>query len=270
MPRTAWPPLFAQVRPVGLGDEPEDEEVVGDARLTSAWTEGEGVLSKSVEVAGRTEAAEEEESVENAADVAEAAEFEDEDDSGTVEDEATDVGGDVDDSTDETADIADITEDADGEASVEEDVLPAEATESVMLDAETGGAVIVINCVLTTVAVDTTIDTLTASVAFVTEDEDAGTDADIANVELEATDEEELAVPEVVVPPPDPDPDVPVATGAGVPTIAMGSPLGALGVAVGCTPAKFATGTVPFTTGVGSPPGYESSKMSCCAPSRKL
>ena len=231
----------------------DDEEEVGEARLTSACREGTGVLSKSVEVAG---VAEEEGSTEEEADA-------------------------------EDAD----TDDADGTA----DVFGGDST---MVDAEDAGsaAVTVTSCVLTTVAVDT--DTLTDAAASLAADADtdAGVAPDDAGAVVLAADIDEAAdvppeaakleleleeeVPEVAVigppPPPSPPPPLPPApaladdTGAGVPTTAIGSPLGALGVAVGCTPAKFATGTVPLTVGAGRPPGYESSKMSSCAPFRKL
>ena len=136
----------------------------------------------------------------------------------------------------------------------------------------------VTTCVLTMIAVDTTIDTLTASVPFVTDEEavddasagieDVDVVADDAGVRVD--DKEEFAVPEVVVHPPEPVLAVTEAAGAGVPTNASGRPLGALGVAVGWTPAKFGVGTVPLTVAVGRPSGYESSKISSCAPFRKL
>lgn len=247
-------------------DGADDDDAVGEARFTSAWREGGGVLSNKVEVAGRA----------------------DEEDESRVEDEADAPMEDADDGTEE--DRVDPAPDA---GTDDVDALAVDATDSTMVeavDAGTGAAVIVTNCVLTTVAVDT--DTLTDTDALAlppvagaeeaaedaAEDEgavkfaDADDDADVAPEEtrLELDEEEEVAVPEVVVPPPPPPPTAGDPTGTGVPTMAIGSPLGALGVAVGCTPAKFATGMVPLTVGEGSPSGYESSKMSSCAPLRKL
>lgn len=242
-------------------DEEEEDDAVGEARFTSAWRGEGGVLSMKVDVAGST----------------------DEEDESRVEDETEETEamcGDADNDTEEDrGDLAgDIgTDDADARA--------VDAADSTMVETD-GAAVIVTSCVLTTVVIDTLTDTETVALPAVDPEdaaevaaEDAGavdfTEADDAadvapeETRLELDEEREFAVPEVVVPPPLPPP-ADVDPGTGVPTMAIGSPLGALGVAVGCTPAKLATGTVPLTVGDGSPPGYESSKMSSCAPSRKL